>query len=309
MKIFLRWFISLYCLSQVTYAADINLAWDASTSANVGGYKLYYGQTSGNYTSSVDVGNVTSYKLTGLADGVKYFIALKSYDNAKTKESAAYSNEVSGVGVPIIVPPPTKLIPLVIKSDGTTITSNNVPSDATCNVYKSPDLTTGYTGNSIPFAANNLPVVNGVCSVKISTYFPVNTKGLIGLTYSTFNDVDETNMSNILAIDTTPVVVPPPVVVSTIPVSIFTNVAVNGVTGELFVQSWDVDNKLADGCTYSIDNGSFINIPLTNRTTLKSFCKMPIKTDGKNHILYYAYTLGTAQGKKTGFSFKSPTCN
>jgi len=39
------------------------------------GYQLYYGLTSGSYTDNVDVGNKTSYTLTGLEDGKKYYFA------------------------------------------------------------------------------------------------------------------------------------------------------------------------------------------------------------------------------------------
>lgn len=81
-------------------AGEVKLAWDASTSPNVGGYKIYYGQTSKNYTSAVDPGNVLSYTLTTPTSG-QYFFALKAYNTDKTIESASFSNEVSA-----IIPPP-----------------------------------------------------------------------------------------------------------------------------------------------------------------------------------------------------------
>ncbi len=85
---------SLFYFNSNALAGNLNLAWDASTSSNVGGYKIYYGQTSNTYGSSVDVGNVTSYQMPGLQDGATYFIAVKAYNIAKTTESS-YSNEVS----------------------------------------------------------------------------------------------------------------------------------------------------------------------------------------------------------------------
>ena len=56
-------------------AAEVSLAWDGSTSPWVAGYQLYYGLTSGSYTGNVDAGNKTSYTLTGLEDGKKYYFA------------------------------------------------------------------------------------------------------------------------------------------------------------------------------------------------------------------------------------------
>lgn len=85
---------TLLSFSSLALAGSLQLAWDASSSSNVGGYKIYYGQTTNNYTSSVDAGNVTSYQMTGLQDGAKYFFAVKAYNLTKTIESS-YSNEVS----------------------------------------------------------------------------------------------------------------------------------------------------------------------------------------------------------------------
>ncbi|ESS72438.1 PKD domain-containing protein [Methyloglobulus morosus KoM1] len=88
-------FVFLFLLfSDVVFAGSLNLAWDASTSSGVGGYKLYYGQASKSYTSSVDVGNTTTYQLTGLTTGSTYFFALKAYNIARSIESS-YSNEAS----------------------------------------------------------------------------------------------------------------------------------------------------------------------------------------------------------------------
>jgi PKD repeat protein len=84
----------LFYFSSMAFAGSLNLAWDASTSSDVGGYKLYYGQASQNYTASVDVGNVTAYQMTGLQDGATYFFALKAYNTAKSIESV-YSNQAS----------------------------------------------------------------------------------------------------------------------------------------------------------------------------------------------------------------------
>lgn len=73
-------------------AGQAKLAWDAA--ANATGYRLYYGQSSQNYSSSIDVKNVTGYTVTGLTDGVKYYFAVAGYNATST---SGYSNEVSTV--------------------------------------------------------------------------------------------------------------------------------------------------------------------------------------------------------------------
>lgn len=76
-------------LSQTT------LAWDASISVNVGGYRLYYGKASAAYTSEVNVGNRTSYKVTGLQPNRSYFFAVTAYSSFDSALESGFSNEVS----------------------------------------------------------------------------------------------------------------------------------------------------------------------------------------------------------------------
>jgi PKD repeat protein len=87
-------FVMFLPLGTNTYAGQAALAWDASTGTQVGGYKLSYGQSTGNYATTVDVGNNTSYTVSNLQDGATYYFAVKAYDSARTMESP-YSNEVS----------------------------------------------------------------------------------------------------------------------------------------------------------------------------------------------------------------------
>ena len=86
--------IMLFFCSTYAYAGQVSLAWDANTEPTLGGYQLHYGQTSGNYTANVDVGNTTSYTLASLQDGATYYFALKAHDTTGAIWSG-FSNEVS----------------------------------------------------------------------------------------------------------------------------------------------------------------------------------------------------------------------
>ena len=46
--------------------AQTTLAWDPSNAPDLGGYKLYYGMSSGSYSFVVDAGTQTTYTVTGL---------------------------------------------------------------------------------------------------------------------------------------------------------------------------------------------------------------------------------------------------
>ena len=79
---------------------DINsttLAWEDSTTnadgtplTDLAGYKVYYGNFSGNYTVSVDVGNLTGAIISNLESGTWCF-AVTAYDTSGNESE--YSDE------------------------------------------------------------------------------------------------------------------------------------------------------------------------------------------------------------------------
>ena len=82
-----------------TTAAATNtatLAWNAVTAANLGGYRIYYGTAPGTYTQSLgqglNVGNVTTYTIAGLASRTRYYFVVTAIDTSNNE--SAYSSEV-----------------------------------------------------------------------------------------------------------------------------------------------------------------------------------------------------------------------
>jgi fibronectin type 3 domain-containing protein len=82
----------LLCGCMQAMASDVSLAWDASTSSGIAGYKVYVGNTSGSYNSPITIGNQTTYTVTNLASGTYYF-AVTAVDSSGNE--SGYSNEVS----------------------------------------------------------------------------------------------------------------------------------------------------------------------------------------------------------------------
>ena len=70
----------LSLLVPAAHAAQVTVAWDANTDPAVTGYRVHYGTAPGNYTSHVDVGNVTSCVISGLSEGVTYYFSATAYD-------------------------------------------------------------------------------------------------------------------------------------------------------------------------------------------------------------------------------------
>jgi len=65
---------------------------DGTPVNDLAGYKIYYGTSSGNYSQNIDVGNVTTYTVSNLTEGVTYYFAATAYDAARNESTD--SNEV-----------------------------------------------------------------------------------------------------------------------------------------------------------------------------------------------------------------------
>ena len=70
-----------------SFSADITMAWDSNNESDLAGYKIYYGTSSGNYSHTEDVGNVTEYTIVDLQEGVTYFFAAKAYNYSGNESS------------------------------------------------------------------------------------------------------------------------------------------------------------------------------------------------------------------------------
>ena len=97
------------------YALDVTLEWDANSEPDLAGYRLYYKVTSSGApydgtgaaegSSPTEVGNATSYTLTGLAEGVDYYFVVTAYDSEDLESE--YSNEVTTTSEPTPEDSPT----------------------------------------------------------------------------------------------------------------------------------------------------------------------------------------------------------
>jgi PKD repeat protein len=90
-------------------AAQVRLTWTAPTTnadgtplTDLAGYRVYFGLASRRYGAPIDVGRTTSYALTGLAGGQRYYAAVTAYDTSGNE--SVYSAEVSFVAPPDAAP-------------------------------------------------------------------------------------------------------------------------------------------------------------------------------------------------------------
>jgi hypothetical protein len=102
------------------FAATTSLSWDAPTAytdgtpiTGLGGYKIYMGTTSGSYSQTLDVGNVTSYTVSSLDDANTLYFAVTAYDT--TGDVSGFSNQISYTTP---APPPSPTLYTITASAG-----------------------------------------------------------------------------------------------------------------------------------------------------------------------------------------------
>ena len=170
-----------------SYAGQLQLAWDPSPSPDVTGYMLYYGPTSGGYTQSIDMGNVTEYIDYNLIDGQTYYFAVTAYDSYG--DQSDYSNEVSAaIG--------SSQYLLLIAKAGTgrgTVSGTGIDCGATClGAYNSgtvlnltamadPGSTfAGWSGGGCSGTGQCTITMNA--ATTITATFQINTTGTLSVT-------------------------------------------------------------------------------------------------------------------------------
>ena len=84
----------LMFLPATGYAAQVTLAWNGNSESDLAGYKVYYGTGGGDYTFSLNVGNVTSSTVDSLTEGLTYCFAVTAYNASEPPLESTYSNEV-----------------------------------------------------------------------------------------------------------------------------------------------------------------------------------------------------------------------
>ena len=115
----------LFLFPVMAFAVDETLAWNPNTTdADFAGFRLHYGNSSGSYDTAIDVGNQTTYTVTGLTEDSVYYYALTAYDEFNNE--SGYSSEVfrRADGTSPIIPDGLNII---TKALNLTITVNPAP--------------------------------------------------------------------------------------------------------------------------------------------------------------------------------------
>ena len=79
--------------ASTVFAQTVTLRWDPNSEPDLAGYIVQYGTQSGNPSTSIDVGNVTSRQISGLQAGRTYYFRVRAYN--ESAQQSPPSSEVS----------------------------------------------------------------------------------------------------------------------------------------------------------------------------------------------------------------------
>ncbi len=100
---------AVLALASSAVAGTISLAWDKNPEPAVMGYVVYVGTSAGNYTTSYDVGNATTFDFTNAVQGTTYHIAVRAYGSGTIV--SPLSGEITAVLSAPALGTPTQLAP------------------------------------------------------------------------------------------------------------------------------------------------------------------------------------------------------
>ena len=156
--------------SEPASALTLTLSWDTPTDPSVTGFSISYGTQSGAYTTTVDVGNVTSAPFAGLSDSTAYYFVVQSYNAAHVLSDP--SEEVSYVPLSI-----TCRVTAAVSSDGRAIpVTVNAPivtgAGASSTTSCTPSSGSMFPVGSTPVSCTvNDPIGSASCQSVVNVSF------------------------------------------------------------------------------------------------------------------------------------------
>jgi hypothetical protein len=165
----------LVAAARPAFSGTVSLAWDPVADSDLAGYRVYYGTAPGNYTQSVDVGNVTSTTINGLTDCTTYYFGVKAYDTANNV-STNYSNEITGWARPLV----QTATPAAAEQGRTlsvVITGTNFQAGAIAAFTKAGITVNSTTVNACGQVTANI-TITGAATAGLSSIEVTNTDGV-----------------------------------------------------------------------------------------------------------------------------------
>ncbi len=135
-------------------AGSLSISWAPVQDSRLAGYKIKYGTTSGIYSQSLDVGNVTSFILPNLTEGTTYYLVVVGYDGNKAEGQP--SPEASGSVLASWI-----ITASSITANGAVITwTTNKPSDSQADYGTTPNYGSSTTLDTTQVTSHSRSLAN-----------------------------------------------------------------------------------------------------------------------------------------------------
>jgi len=212
--------------------ASANLTWTPQTTADPGGYKIYSGTASGTTSTTVIVGNVSSYKLTGLANDTTYYISISSMNSVGAE--SAKSAEITVKPIYDITAPTITTFTATATTGSPVVTLSLIATDEIGG--------TGVTDYCIQETATNTVCTWRSTAPTRFTFTTIGEKTLYAWVRDGAGNISA-NKSTTVIVDT----VGPTLTLSTLANSAVTNNATLNVSGTVEGNGSSVKNLLVNG--------------------------------------------------------------
>ena len=183
--------LALWIISSPAFAAVQNctFAWNARTEADLAGYKIRWGTTSGVYPNTITLGVVTTTTCSalGMTSAGTYYATIAAFDTSN--QTGTYSSQISVTLATVVAPPTTPTITTFSPTSGAvgnsvTITGTNFSSTLTSNTVKFNGVTATLNSGTttqlvavVPSGATTgkLSVTTSAGTVNSSSDFTIST--------------------------------------------------------------------------------------------------------------------------------------
>lgn len=215
-------------------AGEATLTWNPNTESDLAGYKVYYGTQAGTYSQVTNVGNVTTYVISGLTEGSTYYFAVTAYDTSGNESGS--SAEVSKTFVDT-TPPVISAIAATNISNASAVISWSTDEPATSQVEYGTTTAYGSTITLSPsFVTSHSQTLNGLQSATLYHYRVWSVDAANNVSISGDN-----TFTTGTTLDTTP--------------PVLSNIASSNITGTGAVITWATDEAATSQVDYGTTTG------------------------------------------------------
>ena len=151
---------------------------DGTPLTDLAGYKIYYGTSSGVYPNTINVGNVLTYQLPNLTDGVTYYFNVTAYNTGLIE--SGYATEVSKT-----IPASSYALSVVSAGTGSGAVTSS-PAGISCGTICSGSFVPGTSVvlTASPNASSTFTGWSGACSGTGTCTVTMSATGSVTATFA-----------------------------------------------------------------------------------------------------------------------------